>query len=62
MCSSLLIAKGAIVQGKHVVCGVNSAPDKLEKGENENCRVFNVVDDKCVSILRADVSENVTEV
>ncbi|KAJ3883143.1 WD40 repeat-like protein [Lentinula edodes] len=37
--------------GTTVVCGVNSAPELLEKGENENCRVFKVDDGK-LSFLR----------
>ncbi|KAJ3853001.1 WD40 repeat-like protein [Lentinula lateritia] len=37
--------------GTTVVCGVNSAPELLEKGENENCRVFKVDNGK-LSFLR----------
>jgi hypothetical protein len=25
-----------------IVCGINSSTEKLEKGQNENCRVFKV--------------------
>ncbi|KAF9076354.1 WD40 repeat-like protein [Rhodocollybia butyracea] len=35
---------------KTIVCGVNSAPEQLEKGENENCRVFGVENGKISSI------------
>lgn len=33
-------------QGKTIVCGVNSAEELLARGENENCRVFEVADGK----------------
>ncbi|KAJ3864885.1 WD40 repeat-like protein [Lentinula novae-zelandiae] len=38
--------------GTTVVCGVNSAPELLGKGENENCRVFKVDNGK-LSFLRS---------
>ncbi|KAJ3803058.1 WD40 repeat-like protein [Lentinula aff. detonsa] len=38
--------------GKTIVCGINSASEMLEKGENENCRVFDVDDGK-LSFVRA---------
>ncbi|KAF9452062.1 hypothetical protein P691DRAFT_795693 [Macrolepiota fuliginosa MF-IS2] len=28
-----------------VICGINSSPEKILKGENENCRVFRIKDD-----------------
>ncbi|KAK1236681.1 hypothetical protein PQX77_000037 [Marasmius sp. AFHP31] len=34
-----------------LACGVNSAPEQVEKGLNENCRVFNVKDKK-ISLVR----------
>lgn len=34
------------LQAETLVCGVNSTVEKLEKGENENCRVFGVKDHK----------------
>ncbi|KAF8974375.1 WD40 repeat-like protein [Flammula alnicola] len=34
-----------------LVCGINSVLEKLEKGENENCRAFNVADAK-IKLLR----------
>lgn len=33
-------------QGNTVVCGINSAEEQLLKGENENCRVFSVQENK----------------
>jgi prolactin regulatory element-binding protein len=33
-------------ESKQLICGINSAPDKLEKGQNENCRVYGVQDKK----------------
>ncbi len=33
-----------------VICGVNSVQEKMEKGQNENCRVFSIADDKCVPV------------
>lgn len=33
------------------MCGLNSAPELLGKGENENCRVFKVDDGKWVWYL-----------
>jgi prolactin regulatory element-binding protein len=35
------------VQSKQLVCGINSTLDKLENGQNENCRVYGVQDKKC---------------
>ncbi|KAG8218803.1 WD40 repeat-like protein, partial [Butyriboletus roseoflavus] len=29
-------------QGRTLVCGINSSPERLERGENENCRKFSV--------------------
>ncbi|KAJ3723158.1 WD40 repeat-like protein [Lentinula raphanica] len=37
--------------GNTIVCGINSSPEILEKGENENCRVFEVTNGK-LSFLR----------
>jgi hypothetical protein len=42
----MLMCVFIINQTKALVCGVNSAAEKLEKGENENCRAFAVKDDK----------------
>ncbi|KIK08386.1 hypothetical protein K443DRAFT_672409 [Laccaria amethystina LaAM-08-1] len=39
------------ILAKTLVCGVNSTVEKLEKGENENCRVFSVKDHK-IKFLR----------
>ncbi|KAI0033803.1 WD40 repeat-like protein [Vararia minispora EC-137] len=37
--------------GATIICGVNSAEDKLKKGENENCRIFVLTEDrKCVLV------------
>ncbi|KAE9410285.1 WD40 repeat-like protein [Gymnopus androsaceus JB14] len=36
--------------GKTIVCGVNSAEELLARGENENCRVFEVADGKLSSV------------
>lgn len=33
-------------QRKELACGINSATEKLEKGENENCRVYGVHENK----------------
>lgn len=35
-----------ISQSKSFVCGINSATVALEKGENENCRLYNTKDNK----------------
>lgn len=37
-----------IYQTSSIICGVNSTMEKIEKGQNENCRVFSVEDQKCV--------------
>ncbi|KAG1715952.1 hypothetical protein ID866_1241 [Astraeus odoratus] len=34
------------VQSQTIVCGINSAVDKLEKGVNENCRKFSISGDE----------------
>lgn len=31
-----------------MVCGVNSAVDKVQKGENQNCRFYDIEQMKCV--------------
>ncbi|KAG1762250.1 WD40 repeat-like protein [Suillus occidentalis] len=33
---------GAHPESRSFVCGINSSEDRLEKGENENCRVFSI--------------------
>ncbi|KAH0840085.1 WD40 repeat-like protein [Lanmaoa asiatica] len=33
-------------QSRTLVCGINSSPERLEKGENENCRKFSVSTDE----------------
>jgi len=43
-------AKGTY-QTNAIICGVNSTIEKIEKGQNENCRVFSVNEQKCVVAL-----------
>lgn len=31
-----------MIQTHKLICGINSATEKLEKGENENCRAYSV--------------------
>ena len=33
------------LQGSSLICGINSTEEKIEKGENLNCRVYSVSDD-----------------
>ncbi|PFH52522.1 hypothetical protein AMATHDRAFT_74010 [Amanita thiersii Skay4041] len=40
------MSMAADTETKTIVCGVNSALEKLEKGENQNCRAFVVKDNK----------------
>ncbi|KAF9004776.1 hypothetical protein BDQ17DRAFT_1424609 [Cyathus striatus] len=40
------MSMAAHVESSSVVCGVNSSLDKMQKGENENCRLFTVDGDK----------------
>ncbi len=35
----------SFVQGSSFVCGINSPAEKIEKGENLNCRVYTISDD-----------------
>ncbi|KZO98030.1 WD40 repeat-like protein [Calocera viscosa TUFC12733] len=37
----------------HIVCGINSAAARMAQGENENCRVYAVGDEKLVEERRA---------
>ena len=34
-----------------IACGINSSEDALRSGPNQNCRVYNVKDKKCVIFL-----------
>ena len=36
-----------LYQSETLVCGVNSVAEKLEKGENDNCRIFSATGRKC---------------
>ncbi|KAF9045909.1 WD40 repeat-like protein [Hymenopellis radicata] len=40
------MSMAADVQGKNLVCGINSTEELVARGENENCRVFEVNDNK----------------
>lgn len=35
-------------QREEIVCGINSPQDALQKGQNQNCRVYDVKENKCV--------------
>ena len=41
------------------VCGINSSPEKMAKGENNNCRVYEVRDNECV-YLELSISRDLT--
>lgn len=36
-------------QREEIVCGVNSSQDALQSGQNQNCRVYNVKENKSVT-------------
>lgn len=36
------MSMAAHIESRTIVCGINSATAKLEKGENENCRKFSI--------------------
>lgn len=36
-------------QREEIVCGVNSSQDALHSGQNQNCRVYNVKENKSVT-------------
>ena len=36
-----------LYQSESLVCGVNSVAEELQKGENENCRIFSATGRKC---------------
>ncbi|THH03583.1 hypothetical protein EW145_g6157 [Phellinidium pouzarii] len=36
----------ADITGSRIICGINSATDQLDKGVNNNCRVFNLEEDE----------------
>lgn len=36
-------------QREEIVCGVNSSQDALRGGQNQNCRVYNVKENKSVT-------------
>ncbi|KAF7981641.1 hypothetical protein HWV62_32740 [Athelia sp. TMB] len=44
------MSMAAYPNSKQLVCGINSTEDKLIAGQNENCRVFGVTDDKLVLV------------
>lgn len=44
------------IETKTVVCGINSAEDKLKSGSNQNCRNFTIEDGKCVPVALSYVS------
>ncbi|KJA30095.1 hypothetical protein HYPSUDRAFT_60938 [Hypholoma sublateritium FD-334 SS-4] len=38
------MSMAADINSKGIVCGINSVEEKLEKGENQNCRSFSITD------------------
>jgi prolactin regulatory element-binding protein len=45
VCHTTLLTANDVLnypQSRSVVCGINSSKESLEKGENENCRVFSI--------------------
>ncbi|KAG5635779.1 hypothetical protein H0H81_010139 [Sphagnurus paluster] len=44
------MSMAAHVETGTIICGVNSALEKLEKGENDNCRVISVQEHKYVTV------------
>ncbi|TFK43366.1 WD40 repeat-like protein [Crucibulum laeve] len=57
------MSMAAHTQGSTLICGVNSTLEQLEKGENENCRVFSVRDnninllEKCNTLPAGDLED-----
>ena len=45
-------ASDAQSQSKTIFCGVNSAAEQLEKGENQNCRALAVINNTYVGFFR----------
>lgn len=37
-----------VAKARKVVCGVNSAADKVKKGGNQNCRFYDIEQMRCV--------------
>ncbi|KAF9483977.1 WD40 repeat-like protein [Pholiota conissans] len=40
------MSMAAHLESQGIICGINSVLEKLEKGENQNCRTFNIVNSK----------------
>ncbi|KAF4600856.1 hypothetical protein EYR38_005501 [Pleurotus pulmonarius] len=47
------MSMAAETESQTIVCGINSPQELLEKGENDNCRVFSVKDQKFTALATA---------